>query len=313
MRARILFLAGAASLLGACGPSGERDASEPPPPTDAASDAAAPAVRSEMLVTGEWLAGRLEDPEVVVLHVGPDRLAYEQGHVPGARYLPLGSLFAERDGIANELPDAEHLDSVFESVGVGDGSRVVVYGPPLAAARTFFTLDQLGHGDRTALLDGGLEGWRAGGHPLTTHEPEVARASFTPRPGPERVVDADWVLSRLEAPAVALLDARPAAQYSGADPGGDVSRAGHIPGAGNLFWEETLRPGDVPALKDPESLRALFRQAGVEPGDTVVAYCRTGMQSSVAYFVARYLGYETKMYDASFMDWSRRPELPVER
>ena len=49
------------------------------------------------------------------------------------------------------------------------------------------------------------------------------------------------------------------------------------------------------------------------PGDTVVAYCRTGMQASFAYFVARYLGYETRMYDASFMDWSRRAELPAER
>ncbi|NIQ54333.1 MAG: sulfurtransferase, partial [Gammaproteobacteria bacterium] len=74
-----------------------------------------------------------------------------------------------------------------------------------------------------------------------------------------------------------------------------------------------IRSTAQPALRDPESLRARFREAGVDDGDTVVTYCRTGMQSSFAYFVARYLGYDTRLYDGSFMDWSRRGELPVER
>jgi thiosulfate/3-mercaptopyruvate sulfurtransferase len=127
------------------------------------------------------------------------------------------------------------------------------------------------------------------------------------------VVDADWVRRHMDDRVVALLDARPPAQFAGTEAGDGVPRPGHIPGAGSLFWEELLRSTDLPLLKDVETLRALFRRAGAEPGDTVVAYCRTGMQASFAYFVARYLGYETRMYDASFMDWSRRAELPVAR
>src|SRR5690606_36808336 len=112
-------------------------------------------------------------------------------------------------------------------------------------------------------------------------------------------------------PHVALLEARPEDQYSGANPGADVPRAGHIPGAVNIFWERMIHSAAEPRLRDVESLRALFREAGIEPGDTVVAYCRTGMQASYAYFVSRVLGYETRLYDGSFMDWSRREALPV--
>ena len=298
-------LGGAATLLlAACAPSISEAGDGP---------SAAPGVRSEMLASADWLAERLQDPGIVVLHVGSDQAEYGRGHLPGARFVPVSAILAERDGSINELPPVEQLDSVLESVGVSDGTRVVVYGAPLAAARAFFTLDYLGHGDRTALLDGGLEGWRAAGRPVSTDVPRVVRGAFTPRPGVGRVVDAEWVRRRLREPDVAFVDARPDAQFTGAEAGDGVPRAGHIPGAGSLFWERLLHSTQHPALRDPESLRAMFRAAGVEPGDTVVTYCRSGMQASYAYFVARYLGYETKMYDGSFMDWSRRAELPVER
>lgn len=292
--------------VGACSPSDAEHAHE------AHGDERAPAVRSELLVTGDWLAGRLDDPGVVVLHVAPDRSGYDRGHIPGARFLPLSAIVVERDGMPNELPSVEHLDSVFEAVGVSDDA-LVVYGPPLAAARAFFTLDHLGHGDRTAPLDGGLERWVAERRLLTTEAPAVARGRFTPRPMSERLVDAAWVSERLDAPGVVLLDARPEAEFAGDVAGAGIPRPGHIPGAVNVFWQRMIRSPEDPTLLGPEGLRALVREAGVEAGDTVVAYCRTGVQASVAYFVAMHLGYETRMYDGSFIDWSPREAVPVER
>ncbi len=308
MKIRTYLAAAGVFWLAACAPSGEEAGDGA-----AREGAQAPGVQSELLVSSAWLAERLDDPGVVVLHVAGDRSAYDRGHIPGARFLPLSAIVVERDGIANELPPVEYLDSVFESVGVSDDARVVVYGPPLFAARAFFTLDYLGHGSRTAMLDGGLEGWVAEGRPLSTDAPEVARGSFTPRPEPERVVDAAWVSERLDAPGVVLLDARPEAEYTGEVAGAGVPRPGHIPGAVNVFWQRMIRSPEDPTFLEPEALQALLREAGVEPGDTIVAYCRTGVQASVAYFVARYLGYEARMYDGSFMDWSPREELPVER
>lgn len=276
--------------------------------------AQAPRVNAEMLVSTGQLAARLGDAGTVVLHVGRDRAGYDAGHVPGARFLPLSAIVTERDGLPNELPGVAHLDSVFESLGVSDGSRVVLYGDlgGLAAGRAFFTLDYLGH-RRVALLDGGLETWKAEGRVTSTDAVASPRGRLTPRPQPQRVVSADWVTARLRDPRVALIDARPPAEFTGAEPGGGVTRPGHVPGAASLFWRTALVSEARPVLRDVDALRAAFAAAGARPGVTVVTYCRTGVQASHAYFVSRYLGYPTKMYDGSYIDWSARTQLPVER
>ena len=278
------------------------------PPADAQR------VNTGLLVSTAQLASRLGDASTVVVHVGRDRSSYDAGHVPGARFLPLSAIVTERDGVPNELPGVAHLDSVFESIGVSDASRVVLYGDlgGLAAGRAFFTLDYLGH-RRVALLDGGLETWKAERRPTSTEAPAPRRGRLTPRPRPEIVLSADEVAVMRSNPRIALIDARPPAEFAGTEPGAGVGRPGHIPGARSLFWRTALQSEARPVLRDAASLRAAFAAAGARPGGTVVTYCRSGVQASHAYFVARYLGFDVKMYDGSFLDWSARTALPVER
>jgi thiosulfate/3-mercaptopyruvate sulfurtransferase len=126
-------------------------------------------------------------------------------------------------------------------------------------------------------------------------------------------VDADWVLTHLDDPSVVLIDARPEEHFRGDERDDEIARPGHIPGAQNLHWMEFFADRDSRRLRPRAELRAMWERVGAREGRTVVVYCRTGMQSSFAYFVARYLGYPTKMYDGSFVDWSRREHLPVER
>jgi len=345
MKRRLAAVLAPAVLLAGCMVPGYMREVRPPP------------VQSELLVGPRRLAEQLDQPGLVVLHVGRDRTSYDAGHVPGARFLPLSSIAVERDGLPNELPSPEALDEAFEAVGVSDASRVVLYGDlgGLAAARAFFTLDYLGKGS-VALLDGGLEGWRAAERPVTTAAPAVQRGSFTPRPRPELVASAEWVRDHQRDSTVVLVDARAPQEYTGEVPGDGVTRPGHIPGAKNVFWRTLVVSEANPELRSPDVLRALFSLAGARQavevqrareraqrdsvqrqrermgegarpprrapqaapapptGSTVVAYCRTGVQSSFLYFVSRYLGYETKLYDGSFVDWSRRgTDFPVER
>lgn len=276
-------------------------------PGSGSNPRARPELLPELLVSTEQLAERLDDPQLVILHVARDRTGYDAGHLPGARFLPLGALVVERDGIPNELPPVSRLDSVFESVGVGDASRVVLYGDlgGLSAARAFFTLDYLGHADK-AVLDGGLEVWLAEERPISRDVPASVRGMLNPQPRPEIVVEAEWVLERLDSARVVLIDARPPEQYTGATPGDGITRPGHIRGAHNLYWKNTLLSEQRPVLRTPDVLRGMFELAEADRRDTVVTYCRTGVQASWDYFVARYLGYTTRMYDASYLDWSRR-------
>jgi thiosulfate/3-mercaptopyruvate sulfurtransferase len=305
MRKPLSLLAGAAVLATTAGCLVSMPKATPLPRWD-----------NSLLVSTESLAGRRRDPRTVVIHVGRDRASYDAGHIPGAQFLALSSIVAEQNGVPNELPPAAQLEAAFEAVGVSDDSRVVLYGDldGLLAARAFFTLDYLGKTD-AALLDGGLEQWRKEEREISTDPPSSANGRLTVRPRQNVVVDADWVRARLgNDSTIVMVDARAPAEFTGETPGEGVTRPGHIPGAHNIFWRTSLVSEQDARLRSPEVLHASYTLADAAFGDTIVAYCRTGVQASHAYYVARYLKRPVVMYDGSFIDWSRRgEEYPVER
>lgn len=276
-------------------------------PVAAQKPTASPAgVRSEMLVSTEWLAANLKDPKVFVLHVARERSIYDAGHIPGARFIAWSDFVAARDGVPNELPPIEQLQKFFEGLGIGNSGRIIIYGDNngLSATRAYYTLDYLGHGDRAALLDGGIEKWKAENREVSTQPVNTASAQFTPRLSPKIVVDLaamrdlSWVAANVADPDVTIIDARPKEQYLGT-PG---QRSGHIPGAANVYWQNNLA-GLV--MKPEADLRQLYQSLGVKPNQKVITYCNTGVQASHAYFTLKYLGYDVMMYDASMAEWGK--------
>lgn len=267
--------------------------------------------RAELLVSTQELARSLSDPALVVLHVADREASFREGHIPGARFVRYGDIAVDGDGgLGSELPPADQLKRVFEAAGISDGSRVIVYGAnTVVAARAFFTLDVAGHA-RVALLDGGLGAWKAEGRPLETGPGRSdARGAFTPRINAARIADAAFIQDRVAARAIALLDIRPDAEYLGTDGGmGGMHAPGHIGGAQQLPWN-TLVGADGRFLP-PDQLEAKLRGAGAARDKPVVTYCMVGMRASVAYFVARYLGYDARLYDGSIVDWTAR-KLPT--
>jgi thiosulfate/3-mercaptopyruvate sulfurtransferase len=271
-----------------------------------------PAVRSEMLVSTSWLEQHLNDRDLVVLYVGHDRGQFDSGHIPGSRFVRLDELVEQHKDSLNELPPVEDLQAMFESLGVGDQSRVVLTGDTggVLAARAYFTLDYLGHGDRTALLNGGLETWIAESRRTSKEETTAARAHFTPHLQPDILVSTAQMRelslgANHGSPDYVLLDARPLAEFTGIVSSEGVPKAGHIVGSESLYWKKLIRSETNSQLLDPEQLQQQFMRAGAGHGKSVVTYCRTGMQSSFTYFVAKYLGYRAAMYDGSVYEWVR--------
>jgi thiosulfate/3-mercaptopyruvate sulfurtransferase len=277
-----------------------------------------------LLVSPAELAAALKDPATVVIAAGTSEDDFIAGHVPGARFVRYDDYAIDANGLSSELPPVEQLRKVMSAAGISDTSKVVIYGAAIPAARLFFTLDYMGH-PNAKLLNGGLNAWKASGGTIEIGTaPKIAIATLTPKPQPDRVVSADWIKERLSSPTlrqsqgrpersrgarITLLDARPDAEFTGADGGMNGAHVkGHLPDAQQLVWN-SLMDSSGKFLPDAE-LRKKFEAIGADAKTPLVSYCMIGMRASVTYFVARHLGYDARMYDGSIVDWTRR-KLPA--
>lgn len=293
---------------------------------------AAQSPRDALLVSPQWLTSHLHEPNLVILHVG-DASKYAAAHIPGARFIaltdisvsdltgmdhqmPTEKLVGPKNGLMLEMPSAEQLRTQLEKFGISNNSRIVVYQANeyfSPATRVVFTLDYAGLGKNTVMLDGGLDAW-------TRAKYEIASAPSTPgKPGKLSalttrpiVTNAKYVHEIPGRSGVALLDARSAAFYDGLPPsrGNSKQRLGHIPGAKNLPFDQMFDEAGL--LKSTDALTALFSKAGVQPSDTVVAYCHIGQYATAVLFAARTLGHPVLLYDGSFDEWNKLTQYPVE-
>lgn len=264
------------------------------------------------LVSPEWLAGHLDDPDLRVIDFrwyldgrrGSD--AYAAGHIPGAVFVDLDRVSGRADGPGRHpIPEPAPFASAMRAAGVSADDRVVAYDDASGgvAARLWWLLRHFGH-RQVAVLDGGIQAWPG---PLSTAAPEIAEGDFVARSTTEDTVDAAAVANR--SGATVLLDARVGERYRGevepVDP-----RAGHIPGALSAPWTESIGPDG--RMLGAAALRERFRGLGVGEATAVIAYCGSGVTASHALLAMEVAGLPPGiLYEGSWSDWSSRPELPA--
>jgi thiosulfate/3-mercaptopyruvate sulfurtransferase len=167
----------------------------------------------------------------------------------------------------------------------------------------------MGLGAQTSVLDGSLPAWKAENRAVATGPaPAPAPGKLEPCAQNDVIAGLDYVKANLHTPGVRVVDARDPKVYSGEMERAGAS-AGHIEGAANVYYNDLL--DDKGKLKPAAELRKMFTDAGIKPGDRVVTYCFIGQQASALYTVARYLGYDARLFDGSMDEWTRHPELPV--
>jgi len=269
-----------------------------------------------LLVTPTQLNAELRDPRLVLLYVGT-REDYNSGHIAGARFIGMEDVAVDPrlGGLPLELPDDADLRQRLERFGISDNSRIVIVfgaGYKSPSTRIAWTLQVAGLGAQTRYLDGGTVAWKSAGLPLTTADPPAATpGKLTLATDRSVVVDHRWVQARAKSPGIRLIDGRAPVFFEGPGMegrGGHVD-AGHIPGAKNLPFNTFA--DDSGKFLPLEQLRQRFASAGVQPGDTVVAYCHVGQQATVVLFSARLLGHPIRLYDGSMAEWERL-KLPLE-
>jgi thiosulfate/3-mercaptopyruvate sulfurtransferase len=281
-----------------------------------------PYARPEALVSTDWLAAHLDDPQIRIVDasfklpgVTPTaREDYDRGHIPGAAFFDIDDIAEPGTSLPHMIPSPELFTRKMEGLGIGDGDRVVVYDSAglSSAGRAWWMLRLFGHHD-VVLLDGGLPKWRAEGRPLDTAAPSPPRRRFTPRFDPVLVRDKPALLENVSTRREQVVDARAAPRFEGAveetRPG---LRRGHIPGSRNLPYEHLTDP-QTRQLKGAEELSRLFREAGVALDGPIVASCGSGVTACALAFALHLIGHPgTAVYDGSWSEWGLPGDTPVE-
>jgi thiosulfate/3-mercaptopyruvate sulfurtransferase len=286
------------------------------------------------LVGVDWVAVHLDDPDLRVVHVAPDRRVYNKRHIAGAVYSDLHKELALR-GTAPETGDAErewlvptreHAEAVLRRWRVGDGDRIVFYddvGLNRQAIRGYWLMRLYGFPkDRLHILDGGIEAWRRAGQPTSTDVPEADLADGLRKPvelgerDDSLIATYDEVLrwsreaSKGPDAPTRVLDVRTAGEYVGTDL--RARRGGHIPGARQRCFVDLLT--DEGTFRPVDEMVALIRASGADPSAIRATYCQGGVRAALVWFVLHELaGYdEVRSYAGSWEEWGNRPDSPIE-
>ncbi len=267
----------------------------------------------DALASTEWLQAELGAPDLRVLDatyldagLGRDaRAEYQAAHIPGAMFMSLGDLRDTSDPLPMMLPSAATFAQAMGELGIGDGTRVVLYdnSPWRTAARAWWMLRHFGARE-VAILDGGWAKWLAEGRPTASGPERVRPDTFTPAPSADH-----RTLDQVRTTTEQLLDARSAARFAGAeaDPRPGVA-PGHIPGSRNLPYTQLFQPDGT--WKRGDALRTAFRDAGIDLDRPVTATCGSGITAAVLLFGLHLLGRDGALYDGSWSEWGADATTP---
>jgi thiosulfate/3-mercaptopyruvate sulfurtransferase len=288
-------------------------------------------VNRQYLVETDWLAKHLDDPDLrivdctqylpnygekVELKTVSGRENYTKGHIPGAAYVDLLGELTDRtkQGAYAPLPSADQFATVMSRIGIGDGTRAVLYDDFLGmwAARIWWMQRAFGFDD-AAVLNGGLPKWKSEGRPLSTEPVTYPQARFVPRPRPELIASKEDVLAAIANKNVCIVNALLEPEFTGA-PGfpHHYGRPGHIPRSVNVPFTSVVDMNANNQFVSADELRKRFADAGALTSDRVITYCGGAIAASQTAFLLTLLGKENvAVYNGSMVEWGPDPNLPL--
>jgi len=277
-------------------------------------------VHPEVLVSTQWLADHLADPNIRILESDEVGLLYDMGHIPNAQKIDWH--IDLNDPVLRDYISREAFEQLLQRLGIDDTTTVVFYGDKNNwwACYAFWVFQLFGFSN-ARVLDGGRVKWEQEGRPMVTEVPTFARTSYRAKERSDARIRAfyDEVLDHMKA-GRPLVDVRSLPEYTGERthmpdyPQEGTLRGGHIPGARSIPWARAANADG--SFKSADELRAIYEaEQGLKPEDEGIAYGRIGERSSHTWFVLTYLlGYpRVRNYDGSWTEWGNSVRAPITR
>ena len=274
----------------------------------------------KILVSTDWLAAHMKDPDLRILDAstylpGVDRdgrTEYDTVHISGARFFDIDDVSDGRSDLPHMVPPIEKFMSRVRAMGVGDGHQIVVYdGSGLFSAARVWWLFRLMGQNNIAVLDGGLPKWIAEGREVEDLAPVIRDRHMTVRFQNQMVRDVTQVSSASKLGTSQIVDARAAARFRGEEPEPrEGLRLGHIPNSRNVPFTDLLN--DDKTMKTPDQTRAIFESAGVDLKKPIITTCGSGVTAAVLGLALERIGHDMwSLYDGSWTEWGMFPTVPV--
>lgn len=269
-------------------------------------------VNTSILIEPEALQAMLADAQLLVVDLSK-AATYAQLHIPGAMHMEYSILNSGTQPAPGLLPPEERLAKIAGMLQLDEMSRIVAYDDEGSgrAARLAWTLHYLGY-ESVQVLDGGLHAWNNEGHPVDNQPvlPDITATLPLAARNPSVLADDTYILEHLDDESVALLDARTPEEYAGTKV--RAARGGHIPGAVNLNWLDTMDKNRNLRLKSPDILNDALRTLGIRIEQEVITYCQSHHRSAHTWLMLKSLGFpRVRGYAGSWSEWGNHPDTPV--
>lgn len=263
-----------------------------------------------LLVSSDELNNMIQPGAPLIIDV---RSNPGQDFIPGAIHFPAVSQLADPDHpIPNYLVGPESFEQMMKNIGLNNNKNVVIYdgGDALHASRLFYALEYYGFSN-AAILNGGIQDWKAKNYPTEESPDELSEGNFTVNVQESKFCDFDYVINASDAPDKVIFDVRSVAEYTGENQ--RAEKGGHIPNAANLEWNNVIENEGIPYFLPADEIQKMYDSMGITRDKEIIPHCQTNVRGSHAYFTLRLMGYDSvRPYEASWAEYGNREDSVVE-